>query len=66
MNLDIANGHCVNATIKQNLTYGEQGLPLGVNLGNGKKSAGNQLAGASMWAFAATLGAMMWGLGLGL
>ncbi|KAL2059066.1 hypothetical protein ABVK25_000358 [Lepraria finkii] len=66
INLDIANGHCVNTTIKQNLTYGEQGLPSGVNLGNGKKSAGSQPAGSSMWAFAATLGATMWGFGLGL
>ena len=66
MNLDIAAGHCVNNTIKQNLTYGYQGLPFGLNTGDGKKSAGSQLAGSSLWAFAATLGAMIWGLGLAL
>ncbi|KAK0515322.1 hypothetical protein JMJ35_002701 [Cladonia borealis] len=64
--LDIVNGQCLNSTIKQNLTYGYQGLPLGTNLGNGKKSAGSHLASPSTWAFAATLGAAMWYLGLGL
>jgi hypothetical protein len=33
-NLDIANGECYNKTIKQNVTFGEQGLPLGINLSN--------------------------------
>ena len=66
MHLDISNGQCVNATVKQNLTYGVQGLPFGVNLGSGK-SAGSQLvASSSMWVFAAPFGAVMWGLGLGL
>lgn len=64
--LDIVNGQCFNSTIKQNLTYGYQGLPFGMNLGNGKKSAGSHLACPSTWAFAATLGAAMWCLGLGL
>ena len=38
-NLDIAAGQCVNKTIQQNITFGEQRLPFGINLGNGKKSA---------------------------
>ena len=66
MHLDIVNGQCVNSTIQQNLTYGYQGLPFGIDLGNGKKSAGSHLASPSMWASAATLGALMWCLGLGL
>ncbi|KAI9836796.1 MAG: hypothetical protein M1819_000961 [Sarea resinae] len=30
-NLDIVNGNCYNASIKQNLTFSEQGLPLGLS-----------------------------------
>src|ERR1700761_4533209 len=30
--LDIVNGQCYNASVKQNVTFGEQGLPFG--LGN--------------------------------
>ena len=33
-NLDLANGHCLNATIPQNVTFSKQGLPLGLS-GNG-------------------------------
>jgi hypothetical protein len=29
-NLDIANGHCYNSSIAQNLTFGYQGLPFGI------------------------------------
>lgn len=29
-NLDIANGQCYNQSIPQNLTFGYQGLPLGL------------------------------------
>ncbi|KAI9820419.1 MAG: hypothetical protein M1832_003752 [Thelocarpon impressellum] len=35
-NLDLANGQCVNATVKQEVTFGVQGLPFGL----GKKGAG--------------------------
>lgn len=35
MNLDISNGMCVNATVQQHVTFGEQGLPFGINLGDG-------------------------------
>ncbi|KAL9602093.1 MAG: hypothetical protein Q9219_002089 [cf. Caloplaca sp. 3 TL-2023] len=34
-NLDIQNGHCLNASVRQNLTFGYQGLPFGINLGKG-------------------------------
>ena len=30
-NLDIAGGHCLNATIKQNVTFSYQGLPFGLS-----------------------------------
>ncbi|EXJ88880.1 hypothetical protein A1O3_01944 [Capronia epimyces CBS 606.96] len=33
--LDIANGQCYNASIPQNLTFGYQGLPFGINTGSG-------------------------------
>jgi len=35
-NLDVVNGQCYNATIKQNVTFSEQGLPFGLS----KSSAG--------------------------
>lgn len=38
MGLDIVNGQCYNASIPQNLTFGYQGLPFGVNLGDGNSS----------------------------
>lgn len=34
--LDIANGHCYNASIPQNLTFGYQGLPFGITTGDGE------------------------------
>ena len=36
--LDIANGQCYNASVPQNVTFGYQGLPLGLGSGNVKKS----------------------------
>lgn len=38
-NLDIVNGQCYNASIKQNVTFSEQGLPFGLS-----KSAAGRLA----------------------
>ncbi len=38
-NLDIVNGQCYNTTIKQNVTFSEQGLPFGLS----KKSAAPRL-----------------------
>ena len=39
-NLDIANGHCYNQSVAQNLTFGYQNLPLGLS-SNAQSSAGN-------------------------
>ncbi len=65
MNLDIAAGHCVNSTIKQNITFSTQGLPFGLS----KKSVAGlslTLAGPSAfaWALAAVVGILVWGVGL--
>lgn len=38
-NLDIAGGNCYNASVQQNVTFGEQGLPFGTNLGSGSSSS---------------------------
>lgn len=52
--LDISNGMCLNTTIAQNVTYGEQGLPFGINLGDGKKN-GAMGRSVSLWAVSATV-----------
>lgn len=44
-NLDIANGHCYNASIKQNLTFSYQGLPFGLSKTN--SSSGNSSSSSS-------------------
>ncbi|KAG5929829.1 hypothetical protein E4U42_004349 [Claviceps africana] len=54
--LDISNGHCLNGTIVQNVTFGEQGLPLG--LGE-KGSSAVQVGATSTWAMLITLGAVL-------
>ena len=43
-NLDVQNGQCYNASIPQNLTFGYQGLPLGLSNGSVKKGAASLLA----------------------
>jgi hypothetical protein len=43
-NLDIEGGQCYNTSIPQNVTFGYQGLPFGINLGGGKKGAADHLA----------------------
>jgi len=48
MGLDIASGHCVNSTFKQNLTFGYQGLPLGLDSGAGMMRA--SVGMAALWA----------------
>ena len=56
--LDIANGECVNKTVAQNVTFGMQGLPFGINLGDGDSGA-PQLGewwGAWVMALGAALG----------
>ena len=47
--LDISNGNCVNTTISQNVTFGEQGLPFGINTGPGKKGAAARLFPSNAW-----------------
>lgn len=47
-NLDIVGGQCRNATIPQNLTFGYQGLPFGITLGDGQSSSGSDSAGVSL------------------
>lgn len=39
--LDIENGHCLNSSLAQNVTFSEQGLPLG--LGKKSDAAGNAI-----------------------
>ena len=39
-NLDIVNGQCYNSSIKQNVTFSEQGLPFGLSK---KSAAGRQV-----------------------
>lgn len=46
-NLDIQNGHCLNASIPQNLTFGYQGLPFGINLGSGASAL--HLGAYNLW-----------------
>lgn len=61
-NLDIAAGQCVNKTIQQNITFGTQGLPFGINLGDGKKgaaAAARPMAYAGMTTTASTIVLMM-------
>ncbi|KAK0864674.1 hypothetical protein LTR87_015720 [Friedmanniomyces endolithicus] len=70
-NLDIANGHCYNQSIPQNLTFGYQGLPFGagstaaVNGSANGSSASAAMHGASAQVgltFAAFVGAVFWSL----
>lgn len=44
-NLDISSGQCRNASIQQNVTFGLQGLPFGINLGDGE--SGSNSSGSS-------------------
>ena len=46
-NLDVANGHCYNASITQNLTFGYQGLPFGINLGDGESGSNSSSSSSS-------------------
>lgn len=52
--LDISNGMCLNTTISQNVTFGEQGLPFGINLGGGKDNAATGRS-ISLWAASAAV-----------
>ena len=71
-NLDIVGGQCRNATIPQNVTFGYQGLPFGINLGDEQSGSGSDSAGVSLelerastygWSAVAvllTVGSLMW------
>jgi len=45
--LDIVNGRCYNASIPQNLTFGYQGLPFGINQGSGESGNGTSASGTN-------------------
>lgn len=63
-NLNIASGQCVNTTVRQDVTFGLQGLPFGINLGKGKKSAATTTSVLTAWPLALALGAALFGIGL--
>lgn len=44
-NLNIEGGQCYNTSIPQNLTFGYQGLPFGINTGSGSGKNGTGAAG---------------------
>lgn len=50
-NLDIVNGQCYNASVPQNVSFGYQGLPFGLETGDGNKdnAATTLLRGQSWW-----------------
>lgn len=59
--LDIANGHCYNASIKQNVTFSYQGLPFGIGDGSGNAN-GNGNSNTSAAAALRVAGAGGWGV----
>lgn len=50
-NLDIANGQCYNSSVPQNISFGYQGLPFGLETGDGKENntASSLLHSVSSW-----------------
>ncbi|KAK5942741.1 hypothetical protein PMZ80_005307 [Knufia obscura] len=55
--LDIVNGQCYNASIPQNVSFGYQGLPFGLETGDGNSNntASSLLHGISSWRSPLTL-----------
>ena len=55
--LDIVNGQCYNASIPQNVSFGYQGLPFGLETGDGNSNntASSLLHGISTWQSPLTL-----------
>jgi len=47
-NLDIVNGQCRNATVTEDVTFGYQGLPFGIDQGDGNSGSGSDSAAISM------------------
>ena len=68
MGLDLAAGDCYNQSVPQNLTFGYQGLPLGIGddapvngSADGDESAAASLHGRnSAMAMVAVFGAVFW------
>ncbi|XWW94523.1 hypothetical protein V2A60_002466 [Cordyceps javanica] len=46
--LDIENGHCLNASVAQNVTFAEQGLPLGLGKKKSDAAAGSIVPGYAL------------------
>lgn len=68
-NLDIQNGQCYNQSVPQNLTFSEQGLPLGLSKSSGvngsAKGAADSLvhggrAQLLSWLTPVSLGVFFW------
>ena len=49
--LDFANGQCYNASVKENVTFSDQGLPFGLS-----KNAGGSARAPNSFVLGATLG----------
>ncbi|KAI9793649.1 MAG: hypothetical protein M1816_007544 [Peltula sp. TS41687] len=47
--LDISNGQCYNQSVPQNLTFGYQGLPFGINLKGGSNSLLQRIGVGLIW-----------------
>lgn len=73
MNLDIAGGQCYNRSVPQNLTFGYQGLPLGIGdtssvngSADGSEGGANDNGAAGLhagsigWGLMVALGAALW------
>ncbi len=52
--LDFANGQCYNASVKENVTFSDQGLPFGLS-----KNAGGSARAPTSLVLGATLGLVM-------
>ncbi|KAH8880098.1 hypothetical protein GQ53DRAFT_670739 [Thozetella sp. PMI_491] len=60
-NLDIVNGHCYNSSVKQNLTFSEQGLPFGLS-----KNAASATGAPSSWGLGTLVGLIMAAMATGM
>ncbi len=59
--LDFSNGQCHNASVKQNVTFSEQGLPFGLS-----KNAAGMVQAPSTWLLAIATGLFTLSFGTGL
>lgn len=58
-NLDIVNGQCYNSSIPQNVSFGYQGLPFGLETHGNNNTASSLLRGVSSWSSPLTLPIML-------